>query len=110
MRSIGGAAGKLLDQLFGITNDELTRNLNCHYAMFRSRERRIDVIDTMVQINRTELLRFQTDILDGIHTAKVLLMKTPAGSEEHESTLESLNELRQALVRCETMLEQCNEC
>jgi hypothetical protein len=57
---------------------------------------------------RAELLRFQSDILAGIDAAKVLLQKTPAGSDEHESTLESLNELRQSLVRCEKMLEQSN--
>jgi hypothetical protein len=56
--------------------------------------------------DRTELLRFQADILAGIDAAKVLLRKTPAGSDEHESTLESLNELRQALVRCEKLLEE----
>jgi hypothetical protein len=51
--------------------------------------------------DHAELLRFQSDILAGIAAAKLLLEKTPAGSDEHESTLESLNELRQALVRCE---------
>lgn len=56
--------------------------------------------------NRIEFLKLQSEILASIDVAKELLLGLNADSEAHEQTLENLNDLRRALVRCEKMLEE----
>ncbi len=53
-----------------------------------------------------ELLKLQEEILAGIDAAKVLRRKARAGSEERERTLETLNDLRQSLLRCEKLMNE----
>ena len=59
--------------------------------------------------DRHELRKLQEEILAGIDAAKVLLRKAPPGSDERERILEKLNELRQALVQCEKLLDESQE-
>jgi hypothetical protein len=57
-------------------------------------------------LNRDELELLHRSIRTGIRTGELLLRKLPAGSVEYEQAAKELEELHEALLRCEKLLDE----